>query len=1292
MSKFNLSFQGEILPGYKPERVKTRFAKLFAIDDADKVELFFSGQPVILRRNLDRKEAADLFRKLHDIGLTSELVKVDAEEAEGQSAARPTPAIVEPEVVPSAGSSSRGMDQDILQRTDGRVDQSWAVPSRKPATDRQSAKKEPKPGTAAQAAESSGQKLENAEAITRRRAEEAAADAVAANAAAAAESERAAREEEAQRQAQEQAAREAAVKAERQAKAEALKKAQAEAAAADAAAAEARRIAEEEAARKKAEEDAAKAAAAEAKRLANEKAAKEKAEAAAEVKRLAREKAAKEKAEAAVEAKRIAQQEAARKKAEAEAAKAATAEAKRLAREKAAKVKAEAAAEAKRIAQEEAAKKKAEAEAAKVAAAEAKRLVREKAAKEKAEAKAQREAEAETKRIAREEAARKKAEERAAAEEAKRLAAEEAARKRAEEEARKQAEQEQRLAAAAAAKRKAEEAAAEAQRLAQERAARERAEQERIRQEELEAQRVAEADAARKEAEEAQARQLAEEQAEQERIRQAELEARRVAELEAAKKQAADAEAQRLAQEQAAQERLEQERQELERRAAEDETTRRQAAVNEAARRRSAAEEAERLALEEEAKYLAAAVAARNRAKEEHLKAEAAARMAALEESGTPDLFGLEQQDSQSESPQSPHDTAPTGQSIAADALPPSPHTEAEPSSAEATDAAVARGIQPRRLRTKIELPGRVKINTRTDTGDTAPNVLRKVQPGAPNLFNIRPFRNTAAIRERAERSHMYSLAGLAMGGLTVIAMIALAIRFSTAPAAIIVSGPDSIATGSNGELILLVGDTAFMHDRSGTATESLQLPRLPDASAMTPLYPVDAETYLLTSSTPNEELADGSVFERCMFSDGDCTTALRDNPQEEVSGFVVNDTDGAIIVANHRDALLRKYSAEGELLAETSTVVPNVPVQRLHDGLLYMNSGQGPALSVYRPDDANFGRQLDEVLLLPPEAAAAGLSSVRDFAPFADRWWVLLSATDPSIAALYLFDQHWGFIRQVELPSEFNPEQLNLWGEKILVSDSQSMATLRYNGAGEAEAPFESTSLAELRQEQLSQASTGDLLWRITLGILAILALCAFVFAYIHRVRSLIYKSGSTRGAEPLEDYADTITWLEPAQNRRSRFVQLGVLYVVGALGAVIVLVGLGVSASQLLAGIIALSGPMLALLILYRSPIGHIGHSGATLSLVDHNKLYHMGSESQVHYRNRFLIVGDVVVFIGSSLLPTFERRQLRRLIPLAEAGIKVERKAVWVKLLQARHPLATGAIVGFACLMAAGLILVL
>ena len=153
---------------------------------------------------------------------------------------------------------------------------------------------------------------------------------------------------------------------------------------------------------------------------------------------------------------------------------------------------------------------------------------------------------------------------------------------------------------------------------------------------------------------------------------------------------------------------------------------------------------------------------------------------------------------------------------------------------------------------------------------------------------------------------------------------------------------------------------------------------------------------------------------------------------------------------------------------------------------------------------------------------------------------------------------------------------------------------------------------------------------------------------------------------------------------------MQLAFLYIVGCIGALIAATGLTISALQLAALLIALAGPAISMLLLYRSPIGHIGTDGDTIALVDHNNLFHLGRDSRVHYRSRYLIIDDVVVFTGASLMPSFDRAQIAALKPLAEAGIKVERKAVWIKLLQARHPLALGAMVTGCCWLVCAILL--
>ncbi len=87
VNRFNLSFKGEIQTGYDTGQVKARFGKLFGIDDPVRLERFFTGDTIILRRNLERKIAAEYYAKLKKLGVEAELVKVSPEETAAANAA-----------------------------------------------------------------------------------------------------------------------------------------------------------------------------------------------------------------------------------------------------------------------------------------------------------------------------------------------------------------------------------------------------------------------------------------------------------------------------------------------------------------------------------------------------------------------------------------------------------------------------------------------------------------------------------------------------------------------------------------------------------------------------------------------------------------------------------------------------------------------------------------------------------------------------------------------------------------------------------------------------------------------------------------------------------------------------------------------------------------------------------------------------------------------------------------------------------------------------------------------------
>lgn len=75
MKSFDLMFNGGILPDHDPGQVRRELSRLLEIDDSALLERIFSGQTIVLRHNLDRKAAADFFRKITLIGGQASLVK-----------------------------------------------------------------------------------------------------------------------------------------------------------------------------------------------------------------------------------------------------------------------------------------------------------------------------------------------------------------------------------------------------------------------------------------------------------------------------------------------------------------------------------------------------------------------------------------------------------------------------------------------------------------------------------------------------------------------------------------------------------------------------------------------------------------------------------------------------------------------------------------------------------------------------------------------------------------------------------------------------------------------------------------------------------------------------------------------------------------------------------------------------------------------------------------------------------------------------------------------------------------
>lgn len=582
-----------------------------------------------------------------------------------------------------------------------------------------------------------------------------------------------------------------------------------------------------------------------------------------------------------------------------------------------------------------------------------------------------------------------------------------------------------------------------------------------------------------------------------------------------------------------------------------------------------------------------------------------------------------------------------------------------------------------RSVRSRLELPTR----NSTKKKSKAPS-----QAGAPNFYQLHPFRNTGAIKERAalakQRRHKsFNIAVVAVALLMIFGGVYLSLPAGTSG-----TGAVAGAVSDNSQLLLITTHHIIRHDRSGLGKDAIAFETLGVSELSPPLLLAPQGELIVAGrllAATDQSSKSNTQLLRCDLDAKSCSIFSSTLKDQHVTAIALHSLTGELFALTRNSSQLLKLDSKGQLLKQKELKLPENPALHLDSGLLLISSPNGPAISIYRYEDKAFAQQLDEILLLPPPAVAQGQTQVWDFARSADTWWVVLQNPETKSAGLYRFDSQWNYLNQVTLQSHHGPQQVLPWGEKLLIIDPKNTAITRFNRAGKAEVPLSSNLLDQLSKRQQIRQHWQRLGWMsgLVLGVGAMLF--GLGSSYLNQLRTLVYRRQNERGAEPIDDSITEVKWIDSAPGKANQQKLSIVACILIGLSTVMISVGLGASTLQLTAVLIAVAGPLSGLIILTRCNSDHVGVLGEQLMLVSHSHMYHVAGGSRLHYRGPFLLIDDVVVFTGSALLPVLNRAQLQRHLGTAvRAAVKVDYKTVVVKLLQSHHPLAQGAKVAATC----------
>ncbi len=574
----------------------------------------------------------------------------------------------------------------------------------------------------------------------------------------------------------------------------------------------------------------------------------------------------------------------------------------------------------------------------------------------------------------------------------------------------------------------------------------------------------------------------------------------------------------------------------------------------------------------------------------------------------------------------------------------------------------------------------------------------RRRQPGAPNLFDLRL--SEGALKEaRTEEEQHFTGAPMLGAAILLAAFLLVGLRFWIGSFDTPASGLGGVAVDGSGRPAVIVNDQLLFHDRAGNPGELKDLSAIA-LSPATPIAFLAGSDFLQLRPPQGQDLpawlrdlldveSQPGRLLHCSGREQSCKPFLQ--PLDEAA-FTVNRDAGYVLIADVPTNRLMKYDLEGNALAAHPIALTGPVHLGLQDGVLYLTQGNSDVVKALRTDTGAFGEQLGLYTLSVIGAQATGHIFPGALTWLGDSWWVIMQSRDRSTTGLYRFDTEWQPLGAVTLPEGARPDQPVPWGEKLLVPDASQGMVYRIAADGTPERPFSQETINQALVERSAALEQSASLQAVIMLMLFFAALGLFTYGAVKSLQGKIYQAINDTDEKAFDIENDAINWLDPGRDARALLRRAG--FGLGALAflllamAVLLKPGLGVTVAVL----VALAGIGGYGYAIYQSWGCHLGRLGDQLVVVDHKSTYRVGRGPRIQYVNNYVMIEDVIVYLGNPLLPQFAHEPLQQEFePIVTRGIKVDRTTLRLKLINSRHPMFYGS-AGLAFSLAAALIILL
>lgn len=271
---------------------------------------------------------------------------------------------------------------------------------------------------------------------------------------------------------------------------------------------------------------------------------------------------------------------------------------------------------------------------------------------------------------------------------------------------------------------------------------------------------------------------------------------------------------------------------------------------------------------------------------------------------------------------------------------------------------------------------------------------------------------------------------------------------------------------------------------------------------------------------------------------------------------------------------------------------------------------------------------------------------------------WVNNMGHDMKNGRIFVFDAQGHYRKTIPLPVDADPIDLVLFVGSVLVSDDRNFTVYRVGLDGMPAGEFSEGALKSFLSDQRTQNDlysglSRGLLW-LFWGTLA----AGFLVAIVQGLQSESIKSVSALGAASGIDIRNPgIVWISPDPAYRS-YLRLSIILFSGFL-LLVCMLGLYTGIQPILKLLfLFVTGGMTVLFLFYRINTYKIGVLEDVLILMK-GKRYQAGRGGQILYSDSHLIIGNLIMPMGSAVKSFFPKKPLiEHVYPLLKGGTELNR----------------------------------